>query len=103
MNLKNLPSWAEYDKKKRIIIVKPDVVYPMYLKELGYDNKKTTQFMLECARRCFTQDLITLIGPGIHLRIAKDEKYKLTEYPAGEPINWRTEYKRLLSARNKQN
>ena len=97
MKTDNLPEWAKYDKRNDIIIVDPEVVYPLYLKKLGYELSKLTQNMLECARRCFTEDLKTIVGGSLHLRIEKSKKetFKLVKYSLGKPINWRSEYKRI--------
>lgn len=97
MNVKNLPDWAKYNKAGDIIIIDPDVVYPLYLEKLGYDEAKVTQAQLETARLCFTEDLFQVTGKGLKLRILKspDDKWRLTHFPAGKPINWASEYKRI--------
>jgi len=97
MNTKKLPDWAIYNKAEDIIVVDPDVVYPLYLRKLGYSVKRLTGSELEVARRCFTEDLLLLTGPGLRLRIPKTVGgiWKLSKYPAGMPIDWRAEYERI--------
>lgn len=127
MDIENLPDWASYNKAEDIVEVDPDVAYPLYLKKLGWDKGTLTQNRLECARRCFTEDLLKITGKGLHLRIIKkfleldpeersisidhisgdetdqgpakkqDTTWRLSNYPEGEPINWQTEYKRIAS------
>lgn len=97
MKTDNLPEWAKYKKNDDIIVVDPEVVYPIYINKLGYDPNKLTQNQIECARRCFTEDLQILAGGSLHLRIASTEKkiFQLKKYEVGTPINWRKEYIRI--------
>lgn len=95
MNVENLPDWASYNKAEDIVMVNPDEVYPLYLKKLGFEKGTQTQNRLECARRCFTEDLRKIVGGKLRLRILKDEKYRLSNFPEGKAINWRSEYKRI--------
>jgi len=98
-----LPEWATYieapESKYDIIEVEPDIVYPIYLEKLGWNKGTLTQNKLECARRCFTEDLYQSVGGKLRLRILKDDKYRLSNFPEGKPVNWRNEYKRI-SAKN---
>ena len=100
MKTDNLPEWATYNQAEDIIIVDPDVVYPLYLDKLGYDRKLLTQAHLEVARLCFTEDLFKITGKGLCLRILKkeDEIWRLDNYLPGKPINWAAEHKRISSA-----
>jgi hypothetical protein len=95
MNVDKLPAWAKYNEAEKLIEVKPDEIYPLYLKKLGWDKGTLTQTKLECARRCFTEDLNKAVGGKLHLRILRDEKYKLSNFPEGKPVNWRSEHKRI--------
>lgn len=100
MNTKNLPEWAVYKKEQDIIEVDPNIVYPLYLTKLGY-NDNITQAQLEVARRCFTEDLLKAAGSAIHLRILRNDKFRLKNYPPGEPLKWRREYKRISAQKSK--
>lgn len=96
MNVENLPDWAKYNKAEDIVVVEPDEVYPLYLKKLGWDKGTVTQSKLECARRCFTEDLFKIVGGKLRLRILRgDGKYRLSNFPEGKPVNWRAEYKKI--------
>ena len=100
MKTDNLPEWATYDKGENVILVDPDIVYPLYLEKLGYDRKLITQAHLEVARKCFTQDLLQVTGPGLHLRISRtpEATWRLDRHIPGQPLDWRAEYKRISSA-----
>ena len=95
MNVENLPDWAKFNKAENMIEVDPDVVYPLYLEKLGWDKGILTQNRLECARRCFTEDLLKITGKGLRLRIIRDVKYRLSNFPAGDPVSWRLEHRRI--------
>lgn len=100
MKIDNLPEWATYSKAEDIVLVDPDVVYPLYLDKLGYDRKLLTQAHLEVARLCFTEDLFQRTGKGLRLRILKkeDETWRLDNYLPGKPMNWAIEYQRIKAA-----
>lgn len=91
----NLPDWAKYNKQESIVEVKPSVVYPMYLKKLGWENQPLTQSRLEVARRCFTEDLKIICGGTLGLRILREMKFALKNFPAGQPLSFRAEWKRI--------
>lgn len=97
MNVEHLPAWANYNEDKKIIVVDPDVVYPLYLAKLGYDVDSPTQAQLETARLCMTEDLHRLVGQKLILQILKspDNKWRLTNFPPGTPIAWMREYERI--------
>lgn len=97
MKTDNLPKWASYSKDRDIIVVDPEEVYPIYINKLGYDPNTLTQNQIECARRCFTEDLQINVGGFLRLHILKSEKgtFQLKKYKPGTPINWRKEYNRI--------
>lgn len=98
-----LPGWVTVserrtrDRKKPLLVleVNPAVVYPLWLKILGYGDEDVTQAKLECARKCMTRYLWDLLDDGFIFKIRKDLRYRLVNYPPGSPINWRKEYERL--------
>jgi hypothetical protein len=98
---KELPKWAKLNKDDGFIEVEPGVVYPYFLKRLGFEGK--TQDELEVARRCFTTELKDTIGGGFSLRILKDDDYKLAKFPKGDdlkinPERFRAHYNRMADA-----
>lgn len=88
----NLPSWATKLPDGRIQ-VDPDVVYPLFMDALGYEEP--TQAALEVCRRCFTEALFEIAGKGLHVHIMKRDRWALRNFPQGAPINFRGEYNRL--------
>ncbi len=58
----------------------PAVVYPLYLKRLGME---TTQYSLEVARRCATQDLRLAHGGPFRQRILRRPHWALANHPPG--------------------
>ncbi len=102
-----LPEWAKVisDNKGEIILVQANVVYPYFLKLLGYPEKDPTQEQLETARLVMTDFLkrdIVKRFTGDHaqmrIRILADEKktFALKNFKrSGAPINPIAEYKRL--------
>lgn len=112
MTAKKLPEWASVNKQDGFIEVDPDVVYPKVLTEfkdlLGDEPRlamltETTQWTLEIARKTFTRDLLLITGPGLNLRILKNEDWKLANFPAGErpPLEFRTFYNGFCKLRAK--
>lgn len=83
------------------VVVNPDIVYPKYLKELGYT--KLDQTKLEIARLCFTKDLHKMVSiqgvRQLRLHILKGSgKWKLSTYPPGETLTMdliAREYKKI--------
>jgi hypothetical protein len=102
-----LPKWAKVvsDQYGEAIEVEAIVVYPYFLKLLGYPEKTPTQEQLEIARLVMTSFLkrdIVKRFTGDHaqmrLKIKADDKrtYQLTKFKkSGAPINHTAEYKRL--------
>ncbi len=67
------------------VVVDPDLAYPEYLSVIG--AKEATQAALEAARLTFTEDLMQVLGPPLHLRIvAGDRKWALKNFPPGKPF-----------------
>ena len=67
------------------VVVDPDLAYPKYLSVVG--AKDVTQAALEAARLAFTEDLVQVLGPPLHLRIvAGDKKWALKNHPPGKPV-----------------
>lgn len=79
--------------------VDPDVVYPLFLAELGYpkDGKQITQIELEVARLCFTRDLKELYSPDkpMKLKILKRPAWALKNFPIGKKLLFIREYNRI--------
>ncbi len=107
-----LPAWAGL-AVDGAITVDASVVYPMYLKRLGFGvpppaDEALGQLWLEIARRCFSADLFDIVWSQgvnhIHLRILKgDGTWRLANWTAVEGmdldqaarLSWRKFYKRL--------
>lgn len=53
-------------------------MYPHYLREL---NLSLDRFSIEVARRCMTEDLYRLTGPGLHIIITNPGRYLLEHLP----------------------
>lgn len=72
----------------KTFVVDPDIAYPMLLGELkgllhGGDES-VTQYALEVARRCFTEDLKRMAKCPIMIRILpKEKKWALKNFPPG--------------------
>lgn len=65
--------------------MRPDIVYPLYLKKLGVKHpSETTQYWLEVARRCFTTDLRARVDGRLRLRILGDDDWRLSNFPPGD-------------------
>lgn len=68
------------------VVVDPDLAYPKYLAVVG--ATETTQAALEAARLAFTEDLMQVLGPPLHLRIvAGYRKWALKNHPPGKPLH----------------
>jgi hypothetical protein len=65
------------------VFVTPDVIYPHYFRVLGLAGE-VTQGQLETVRNAFTQDLMEVLGPPLHLVIVPDKKWRLSTFPVGE-------------------
>jgi hypothetical protein len=95
-----LPKWATIEKVENVknenmerIVVQAEVVYPIFLKILGYPEKNITQVHLEICRFCFSEYLKTRIvqkymddfTPCI-LRIASESEreWALKNYPRAD-------------------
>lgn len=76
----SLPNWAAWGEDG-FVEVDPDVVYPIYLEALKV--KKPDRYWLEVARRCFTEDLRRVHGPGLKLRILRRPDWRLDKFPKG--------------------
>lgn len=101
-----LPEWAhvESDGNGEKITVEADVIYPYFLKLLGYPGDNPTQQQLESARRVMTsflkRDVVKRFAGDnaqFRLRIAPGVKrdWKLTKFKNGEELDARAEYRRL--------
>ena len=91
MNHPALPARASIEDGT--VFVAPGLAYEEALTALGVTDR--TQYWLEVARRCCTErlhiavkgslDLMNAIGgTGLHLRILRDDNYRLDLYPEGE-------------------
>lgn len=94
--MKKLPRWVVFNEKQQKFIIDPAVIYPTYLKRLGYSE--TTQYGLEVARKCFSRDLRLLIGGPIHIKITKNDAWKLSKFPIGKPKDSVAEYRRIANS-----
>ena len=78
---RKLPNWARMGKDG-YIEVWPHKAYPLFVEAAGL---KMDQYGLEVARRCMTKYLKELLQvETLYLRILKDTRYKLSNYPEGE-------------------
>ena len=96
--------WAAFDADTGKVEVEPGEVYPYILgkmeemkPELKGIKENPTQNALECARKIFTRYLKNLMydidGDGeLNIRILRDPKYKLANYPEGDKIDTRPFY-----------
>lgn len=64
------------------VIVDPAKAYPLYFNLLG--EPPATQYWMEVARMCFTQDLIEVYGKPLHLVITKNPAFALVRFPRGD-------------------
>lgn len=69
-------------EESRRIVVDPAKAYPLYFNLLG--QPAVTQYWMEVARMCFTQDLIEVYGKPLHIQIARNLNYRLDRYPRGD-------------------
>lgn len=77
----DLPHWAT-GTPDGVIEIDPDTAYPLVLDLLEIVNPD--QYWLEVARRCVTEKLRLLHGPGLSLRILpKARKWSLGNFPEG--------------------
>ncbi len=74
------PPWARRIGKDHYE-VEPSVVYPLFLERLAMEP---TQFSLEVARRCMTEELKKAVGRPFRLRIAPDPEWRLENFEPGE-------------------
>jgi hypothetical protein len=64
-----------------VVVVKPDVVYPHYLHLAKV--KTPTQLELELVRRALTEDIASVLGAPLTLRILKgDGRWALRNFPS---------------------
>lgn len=86
-----LPAWAK--RNGDAIEVIPSFVYPYYMEKLGVEE--VTQYWLEVARRCMTEDLKKIVGGPLHIRILKDLAWRLENFPVGDgDERGRTEFRK---------
>ena len=80
---RKMPFWAGR-RKDGAILVDSDKAYPLYLEKL---HMEASQFSLEVARRCFTQDLKLWLGSQLHIVIVPGlhNRWRLDKYPEGQP------------------
>jgi len=83
------------------VIVDPAKAYPAYIAMLG---GQPTQYWLEVARMCFTEDLTQVFGTPLHLVILKNDDFRLARFPRGDgpekgAAAWRLHYNRLQAKR----
>ena len=87
-----LPNWAEW-RDDGAILIDPNKVYPLYLAQLKVirdasdpfrDRERITQFWLEVAQRCVTEDLkrwaITQGAKGLHLAWRRDPRWAFRQF-----------------------
>lgn len=88
----NIPDYVvdtENEGSAKRLVVDPDLAYPALLKELApflhlKNDDAVTQYALEVARRCFTEDLKRIVkGPIVIQILAKDKKWALRNFPSG--------------------
>ena len=64
--------------------IDPDVAYPLWLGRLGLP---WDQFALEVCRRCFTKEMLEIVGKRddspLRLRITKDDRWALKNFSPG--------------------
>ena len=94
-----VPPWARRIGKE-YYEVEPAVVYPLFLERLSMEP---TQFSLEVARRCMTEELKKAVGRPFRLRIAPDPEWRLANFEPGEgapagAAMFRTHWDRLQKA-----
>ena len=78
---KALPFWAKW-RKDGAVVVDGDKAYPHYLEKL---HMEPSQFSLEVARRCFTEDLKVKLETPMHIVIVPNPKWRLENYLEGQP------------------
>ena len=83
-----LPFWATEQQDSDLvtkIFVDPNVVYPLYLQELGFDISRQG---VEVAMRCMIEDLKVVPGlNSIHVKIIERLNWKLTNLPNNPQID----------------
>jgi len=103
---KYLPAWAKIgsDKGGEKIIVESEVVYPLFLKILGYSPTAPTQAELECCRRCMTEYLKREVFKkfdgddaqfALQITAKPGKQWAIRNFSEGKPIFWESEYKRI--------
>ena len=79
-----LPSWATHfvhDARHNVEYIEVDVdsAYPVYLKALGLEK---STFSAEVVRRCVTETLKSIVGPGLSVRLVSSTgAWKLASLP----------------------
>lgn len=66
------------------VVATPKDFYPAYLNVIAHQGE-ITQGALETARLVFTEDLCRTVGKPLHLYIVKDDDFRLSRFPAGNP------------------
>lgn len=93
--------WAQQLEDGRVI-VDPAKAYPFYFALLG--EPECTQYWLEVARMCFTEDLARLYGHPLHVVILKNDRFALKRWPVGAgaelgAASWKPHYDKLVAKR----
>lgn len=96
---KNCPAWAHFwhddQRNMDFVVFDPDDIYPKIIER----GKLTLdQYGVEVARRCAIAKLKETIGPGVNIKIKKNDKYKLDSLPIGlGPARGAVEFRKYYS------
>ncbi len=81
---KRFPSWAKENPTDRYLELDPSQLYPMSLAPIiKHHKEKISQYLLEVARRCIVTYLKELSDGPLNLRITKDNRWCLQNFPPG--------------------
>lgn len=96
---RKLPNWLSIREGDGQIMIDPDIAYPFFFKEFGFDENNLTQYEIEVAyqaAKMMTQDLLTgteldprTHGRGFVMEINSEgprkDRWKLTSFKEGVP------------------
>ena len=99
------PDWVQEVTKDGVYVIDPDIAFPLYMKKLDLLlGMEVTQYKLEVARRCFTEDLREFVGGPLHIRIIKGQgnQWRLSNFPVdgvrGDAAAGAAQFRRYYSA-----